>query len=47
MTPQQLREAIAYGCTTIAQAKRWLEVQLWEEQAEQTRLEEIASWYNR
>ena len=47
MTPEQLREAIAYGCETVAQAKRWLEITILEEEADRMRLEEIASWNNR
>lgn len=47
MTPQQLREAIAYGCTTSEQAKRWLEIQVWTEDAERRNAEQVASWYNR
>ncbi len=54
MTSQQLREALAYGCTDYAQAKRWLEAQ---EKAERTAMlldmarqqqeDDLASWYYR
>ncbi len=53
MTNTTLQEALAYGCTNYAQAKRFAEIKQWEYEAEQARLEHLAaveaeaSWNNR
>ncbi len=42
MINRTLQEAIAYGCTTQAQLKRFAEIKQLEYEAEQTRLEHLA-----